>query len=292
MKKILYLLLIIASCSEGPKTLPGSTGSSSEVIFVVEDNLWEDNLKERVTAIFSSPIEGLNQKEASFKVVHVNHAEFKSILKTHQNIIIIAEGVKSSNQKNKWAKEQLVVQLNINEIDELDRVKLIFDWKERKELKQLISKTSLKKEEQRINENFNVKVVIPSKFSLSKETDNLFWASYNPAKKEEIEQLFVFSFIPSSSNLQQEVLQKTDSVFSLYLEGAKEGQYVQIEPSFSPYFKDNTYRGLWKLKEGFMGGPFLLKTYFVDNKIVVTACLVFAPNSRKRKYIKTYEAIL
>ena len=41
-----------------------------------------------------------------------------------------------------------------------------------------------------------------------------------------------------------------------------------------------------------MGGPFFIKTYFNNKKVVVTVGLIFAPNDRKRKYIKTFEAIL
>jgi hypothetical protein len=41
-----------------------------------------------------------------------------------------------------------------------------------------------------------------------------------------------------------------------------------------------------------MGGPFLIKTYFIDDKIVVNVGLIFAPQSRKRSYIKELEAIL
>jgi hypothetical protein len=41
-----------------------------------------------------------------------------------------------------------------------------------------------------------------------------------------------------------------------------------------------------------MGGPFLIKTYFIDKKVVVTVGLIFAPNDRKRNYIRTLEAIL
>jgi hypothetical protein len=87
-------------------------------------------------------------------------------------------------------------------------------------------------------------------------------------------------------------LQKTDSIFAQYLQGAKQEQYVKIEPEFSPYYINNTYSGLWKLEKGFMGGPFLVKTYFVNEKIVVAVGLVFDPNRRKRKYLKTFEAIL
>ena len=74
--------------------------------------------------------------------------------------------------------------------------------------------------------------------------------------------------------------------------GAKQGQHVKIENKFLPYYSNNIYKGLWKLEKGFMGGPFLVKTYFVDDKIVVAVGLVFDPNSRKRKHLKTFEAIL
>ena len=41
-----------------------------------------------------------------------------------------------------------------------------------------------------------------------------------------------------------------------------------------------------------MGGPFIIKTYFINEKVVVTAGLIFAPNHRKRSYIRELEAIL
>ena len=67
---------------------------------------------------------------------------------------------------------------------------------------------------------------------------------------------------------------------------------MKIEHSYPPYYNDKNYRGLWKLEFGFMGGPFLIKTYFIDDKIVVNVGLIFAPQSRKRSYIKELEAIL
>ena len=41
-----------------------------------------------------------------------------------------------------------------------------------------------------------------------------------------------------------------------------------------------------------MGGPFIIKTYSKNNKIVVNIGMVFAPQNSKRKYIKEFEAIL
>ena len=70
MRKLFFLLLIFASsCFKSTKTLPSSTGSFSEVIFVVDDDLWQKSIKEAVTETFGAPIEGLNQEEASFRII-------------------------------------------------------------------------------------------------------------------------------------------------------------------------------------------------------------------------------
>jgi hypothetical protein len=287
----------LSACSDGIKTLPSSTGILSEVIFVVEDALWENQVKDVAFRTFGVPIQGLTQDESSFRVIQVNHSEFKSILKTHKNIVIIAKNVPTSNQQDKWANDQLVVQLEFKHEDielkkDLNKVKAIFEFREIRILRNSISKSSQKIQEKHIKEEFNIETLIPSEYTIIKDTVALFWATYNPEKQEEIKHLFVFSFEPKEINLQQEVLQKTDSIFAKYLLGAKQGQHVKIEDMFSPIYSENIYRGLWKLNGGFMGGPFLIKTYFIDKKVVVTVGLIFAPNDRKRNYIRTLEAIL
>ena len=296
MRKLFFLLLIFASsCLDDTKTLPSSTGSFSEVIFVVEDDLWQESIKEVVTETFGAPIKGLNQDEASFRIIQVKHAEFKSILKMHKNIVIVAKDVKPSSQKNKWANAQLVVQLNYekkNIKNNLNKIKAIFELEEVRSIKNKIATTSQQLPQKNIYQNFKIELLIPSEYIIIKDTSTFFWATYNPEKQEVIKHLLVFSFIPKATSLQQEVLQKTDSIFAQYLQGSKQGQYVKIEPKFSPYYTKNRYSGLWKLEKGFMGGPFLVKSYFVNKKIVVAVGLVFDPNSRKRKHLKTFEAIL
>ena len=296
MKKVIFLVLFfISSCVEGGKTLPSSTGSFSEVIFVVEDGLWFESVKEAVEETFGASIKGLNRNEANFRIIQVNRTEFKSILKTHKNIIIIENNLQSGSYKNKWASIQLVVQLNYEKEslkESLNKIKAIFELQEIQSIKNSISRTSQQLLQKNIYQNFKIEILIPSAYKFIKDTSSFFWASYNPEKKEVIKHLLVFSFTPQMVNLQQEVLQKTDSIFSQYLMGAKPGQYVKIESEYSPYYINNTYAGLWKLEKGFMGGPFLAKTYFVEDKIVVAVGLVFDPNNSKRNHLKTFDAIL
>ena len=297
MRYLFVALFFLSACSDGIKTLPSSTGILSEVIFVVEDLLWESQVKDIAFRTFGAPIQGLTQDESDFRIIHVNHREFKSILRTHKNIIIISNNVPSSNQHDKWANGQLVVQLDFKGDDnrlskDLKKVKSIFEFREIRILRNGIAKSSQKIQEKNIKEQFNIETVVPAEYIIIKDTLDLFWATYNPDKKEEIKHLFVFSFEQKEFNLQKEVLHKTDSIFTKYLLGARKGQYVRIEKMFPPIYSKNTYRGLWKLDGGFMGGPFLIKNYFSNKMVVVTVGLIFAPNDRKRKHIKMLEAIL
>ena len=67
---------------------------------------------------------------------------------------------------------------------------------------------------------------------------------------------------------------------------------------FREYTKDNRYyaelRGLWKLENGFMGGPFISITTLDEsrNRVVTAEGFVFAPGKAKRNYLRELEAIL
>ena len=111
MRFFSLVFILLFSCGEGIRTLPQATGTSSEVIFVVKDALWELEVDTLVRNIFGEAIRGLNQNETIFRIVQINHKEFKSVLKTHKNIVIITEGAKISSHKNKWASGQFVAHL-------------------------------------------------------------------------------------------------------------------------------------------------------------------------------------
>ena len=113
MRGVFYFFFAFISCTNINKTLPGSTGRNSEVLFVVDDVLWENSVDSLVTNTFGAAIKGVNQIESLFRIFQVNHNEFNSILKKHKNIVIISVGEKKRSQKNKWATEQFVAQLNL-----------------------------------------------------------------------------------------------------------------------------------------------------------------------------------
>ena len=82
MKNIFFsILLIVTSCKDSSTPLPNSTGSFSEVVFVVEDFLWGKEIGKLVNQIFKASIKGTTQNEANYRILQVNFSEFNNIFK-------------------------------------------------------------------------------------------------------------------------------------------------------------------------------------------------------------------
>ena len=297
MRYIFFSFFFLTCCKETNRILPQSTGKGSEVIFVVKDSIWEDSIDSLVQLSFGAPIKGLNQIESIFRSIQVNSRDFKSLFKRHKNIIIIDKGLEDNKQRNKWASDQLIVQLSFgnNPKDLLNRLldtRLLFIDKEISSLSDKLRKNSQRSIEDSIFNTFGIDCIVPKEYQIIVNDSTFFWANYDPPKSDEIKNILIYSFMPKTSNWKTEVLIKTDSIFSIYLKGHNAESFAVIEYEYPPYFSDKIVRGLWRLNRGFMGGSFLIKTRFIDDRIVVNTGVLFAPQSRKRKYIKEFEAIL
>ena len=297
MRYILFFLIVaLLSCNENNVTLPNSTGSKSEILFVSPDYLWENTLGEIVINFFTSPIPGIAKNENSFKVLQVNEKEFSSLLKTHTNIVLITSDTTTYFKNNLWANDQLVTFLffknDINQFNsECKSIFNIYYDKEISAIKNKILNTSNIAYNKKIYESFRVKTIIPSEYSQSFDAEDQMLFSYNPQNKDVIKHILIYKLPVDTFDLHQLQLQ-TNSFFKQHLKGPKENSYVEIENLYPLQMYNDSYRGLWKLKNGFMGGPLIIKPYYLDDQIIVSVAIVFDPKSSKRTYIKEFEAIL
>ena len=67
----------------------------------------------------------------------------------------------------------------------------------------------------------------------------------------------------------------------------------KIEKRFPLEVSDNIYRGLWKMNQEFMGGPFLMKIQKKNQgEIIVSIGIVFAPGKPKKHFMIEMEVLL
>ena len=298
--RYLFLLYIVFNFScNTEKVLPENTGSDQEIILVIDDNLWESEVGKIIKNSFSKEIKGLPQSEFLFKLIQINNSEFNRFFKTNKNIIFVSDNKGNTFARNKWAKYQLVFNLSwsgkITEFqDNCERAKDEFYNNEINNILANYKSTHNISATKFIKSEFDLRIYIPTEYDIPKKENSLFIADFHKFSEKEdlIKKIIIFEFIPKSFNIQTEIIQKTDSILKLYILGSKEDSYIQIDKRIPIEENNGIYRGLWNLKEAYMGGPFLMKVRYKKEKIVISLGIVFAANQKKRDFIKIFEAIL
>ena len=298
--KYFYILpfLIFLSCNS-EKILRENTGSDEEIILVIADDLWESEVGNILRAIFSKELTGLPQSEKLFKLIQINSSEFTRFFETNKNIIFVAQNLENTFIRDKWSKEQLVFYLNWNgDVKEFKKNCIIAKDEFYKNEIENIFQNQLQihhtSASEFINSEFDLDIYIPTEYTVSAKENNLFISDFHKFSEQEdlLKYIVIFQYVSQSDNIQSEIFFKTDSILQQYIKGGKENSFVQIDKRIPVEEKDGIYRGLWKLENGFMGGPFLMKVRYKKDKIVISIGFVFAANKNKRNFIKTFEALL
>tara|TARA_B100000700_G_scaffold300434_1_gene368573 strand:- start:1700 stop:2620 length:921 start_codon:yes stop_codon:yes gene_type:complete len=296
------LSVILFSCVKNgnkKKVLPPNTGKHNEIVLVVDQNLWEGKKGDIIKEIFEKEIAGLPQSEKFFNLIQISPNEFSRFFQSHKNIMFVSSGVKDSYSKNKWAESQIVIYLNseANEIDFAKSCKKTFNFLDRKELEYIkynYEKGHYKKARLHIKEQFGFELFLPTEYTVSLKQQGLFISDFHSfnEKQDLLKYIIVYEFNPTNYELQREIIVRTDSILKQHILGDLEGTYVQIDNRIKLIEDNGIYRGMWILKNGFMGGPIIIKTRYIEDKVVVSLGMVFNPNENKRSFVRTFEAIL
>jgi hypothetical protein len=319
-----FLLIVVVgsfltfSCSRssGEKSgsgriLPESTGKINELVVVMSESLWEGEAGEIFRREFQKEVEGLPQREPEFTLVHVRPHAFSAIFKTHRNLIIVEtdtiRAVKMA--RDVYARGQYVAQIKgfteeelILSIRKTNRdIRNKFHREEIRRLQAAYTKAGLRSFTTRMESELGLKIAVPKDFRLNLEGENFFWL--NREKPYATEGLLIYtSPLPNDMQLLEDLMDTRDSVTQAYVEGELENTYMQIERLYDPImrpFEINgdlavEIRGLWRMENDFMGGPYMTYTIMdeSENRAVHVDAFVFAPAKDKRNYMTQLEAIV
>ena len=299
---LLSLSIMLFSCiknGNSKKVLPANTGKQNEIILVMNQKLWEGKKGDMMRDIFEKEIAGLPQSEKFFNLIQINPSEFSRFFQSHKNIMFVSPGIKDSYSKNKWAKAQIVMYLNsdANEIDFEKSCKKTFSFLDRKELENIkygYEKGHYKKGRLHIKDKFGFELFLPTEYTVSLKKEGLFISDFHSfnEKQDLLKYIIIYEFKPTNYELKNEIISRTDSILKQYILGNIDGTYAQIDNRIKLIEDNGIYRGMWILKNGFMGGPIIIKTRYIEDKVVVSLGIVFNPNENKRSFVRTFEAIL
>ena len=327
MKRILTLILAVSamlcctSCKyyinkatqKDPSTISGKQG---DVLVVITKDYWESALGQMIKDSLRVTYPMLPQPEARFKVNHVAPSGFTPMFQIQRNIVRVDINPNNVNKvtyrKNVWATPQCVVDIkaeNYNNAVELfsehaGEIVRVIESAERERLisnNRTYTSVSVAHEVQKL---FGGSPAFPKETKIFKQTENFIWLS--TCNTDYIKKYIILYKYPVEEGKD---MMSYDSLIGNNLDainsnipGTRAGSYMTISSYFMPtveYLKydGNSFaeiRGLWDVKNDYMGGPFITHVlYSPDGKYMVgVEGFVYAAKFDKIQYMREVEAIV
>jgi len=183
------------------------------------------------------------------------------------------------------------------------RIQDIFNKVERKRLIGSLQKARKKTLEASLQEKHDFKIMLPEGYKLAKDSANFIWLRF-PEYDFDKNLIITYKNYTSEDAFELEnIIGWRDEIARKHTKDPDNPNYYVITEQNVPISErtitlDGKYaveaRGLWRLKERYVGGPFLSYT-FVDqesNRLYYIEGFVSAPSGKKREYMREIEAIL
>ncbi len=314
---LVFLLIVAAACQHkgAPVLYTNITGKAGETIVVMSKVAWDDLPGNLIRRTLAQPQLALPQEEPIFDLVNVPHEAFKDIFLKTRNIIQtkispIVENPGVTFTDDVWAYPQATVQINARNNEEFeklfrensDKIVAYFIKAERERLAMNYAKLHDKAIYNKLEKKYDIYLTVPPGFQIAPEEKDFTWLRYETPDISQAIMVYTFPYNSDSTFTLNYLLFKRDSILRVNVPGPLKGSYMsterQAEPTFQITRHNGNYaaniRGLWRVENDFMGGPFVMlaELDLIRQRVVVIDGYVYAPSKNKRNYIRQIEAIV
>lgn len=318
-KKILtYLWVMVVLLLTGCKkefVLPRASGRPYEVMVVMTDEAWNAKEGRALFAVLDTDIPGLPQPERSFHISQVSPKHYDHILNIFRNIIMVDINKQLyTHTKMKFSRDvhsmgQIVLTIQSPSADDFadfcfEHGQDIIDFLTKMEMNRLIKELDTKYSKVSADlarEKFNCGLHVPDELKSYKRGEDFFWTSSNGASAMVNIAMYSYPYEGPHTFNKAYVLAKRDSVMAANIPGTLPTMYMTTDTLCTfckPIVVHGQYayesRGLWYMKDGGMGGPFVSHSRVdtVRNLVIVVEGFVYAPEKMKRGLMRRMEGSL
>jgi len=295
---------------------PNVGGKAGELLVIMDDKIKTSAGGEELQALLQEVYLGLPQEEPHFKMSVAPHRSFTSFMKTIRNLAVVkvSANVKENAVKyyhDRWAKPQAMVNITAKDttalrllIDE-HQLKILSFFNKAERERNISSYKKFPSDEliKLVDSTFKVRMSVPASLSKKKATSDFIWM--NESASWGFQSMFVYEFpyVGEGTFSKEYLLNKRDSILHRNVPGPSEGSYMTTEHLFPVIYKKATIngnevvelRGLWKVQNDMMGGPYVMQAHYdkKNNRVVVTDGFVYSPEKPdKRDKIRQMEALM
>lgn len=330
LKTIFYLLLptlflLFVSCDNGDENkrsslqsrsflIPVSSGNPYEVMVVADDAMWNGYVGAALKEVLNKPLKGLPQDESTFHVSRVTPERYDRITNLFRNIIVLKISDIYTKPKINLVRDEHSSPQMIMTIQAPDTVSLsvhiteqsdfIIDFFTKEEINREATRLEAEhniKFKKTVKEMFDCEMNIPADINKMKIGEDFIWASNDGATSIQNIVIYSYPYVSEKVFRRGVYVALRDSFMKKNIPGGKPNQYMATEKEFINIKNINVrgsfaqeVKGLWRMENDFMGGPFVSHSRVdtVNNRVVVVEGFVYAPDKMKRTMIRRLEAAL
>ncbi|MDR2653065.1 MAG: DUF4837 family protein [Prevotellaceae bacterium] len=315
---IFLSVIFLSSCKDENKILSSATGRNGEVVVVANTDVWNGSIGATIRKILTEPDTLLPQPEAKFSIINTTQREFSSVLRVHRNVVVVQiEKDKTeceiSAKTNVYSSPQTILYIigsDENQIvDALEkRAGKVLDVFEKAELERV--KNGVKSFEnpelrELVENKYGYSLYVPQDYDLFGDKNEFMWLGLRTTKGTEGVFIYTYPYTDKSQLSAESLIAKRNEILQQYVLLDKEPQgsaYMTttnyIEPSYETMTINDSFfariRGLWEIKNDYMGGPFVSYTTIdkEKNMIITFDGFVYAPSRTKRDLLQRIEGII
>lgn len=322
MKKLLFIPFILSawmfqSCETSTSGIPHSTGKTLEIIVVTNNKAqWNGNIGDTIRNCFGQEQLGLPQSEPLFSMVNLPEESFLKAYQSNRDIFIVdisnkIEKAQIENKKDFWASPQRVIKISAPDTESFfeifdqnkDAIIEYFYEVERERMIKAFKTAENIKVKNALIEKFNLSLVLPTAYKISKQEDNFMWIRKETLEESQGLLIYSYPYTDTSAFEKNNIVSVRNQFTQRYIPGPSDGSYMKVADEFiEPVLKELDFngkfavetRGLWETAGDYMGGPFLSYTLIdeINNRVITLDSYVYAPSQNKRDLLKQLEAIL
>lgn len=324
---LIFSALLFFACEQSnPRTaLPGKVGPIGEVVVVIPKKHWEGEIVAALRSFTEEPYRILPQAENTLDLSLLDPADFDRFWKPHRNIVMIDLADRIDTQepslklyKDRYASDQVFAEIKgktpraiadaIRE--EGDRLIAAINRAEVRRAGSLVKAYPNEALTASIEKQYNIHIDFPRDAQLVKAFDSFIWVQREMTRMKggnnhDLKQgffIYTYPYTADSVFSYSYLLNKRNTMLRSFVKGGPEGSYMTTEMQLPPRYEEVNFkgefaaeiRGLWRMENDFMGGPFYSLSLFdkANQRMVTVDGYAYAPYFKKREYIREVEGII
>ena len=313
---LVTITFLLFSCNSKPGAkMETITGKSGEIVILIGKEVWKGPTGSIIRQTLAQPQSSLPQEEPMFNLIDVPPEAFTSLFKKSRNILTIKISATYTDSKieftnDTWAYPQAVINIQASSpesFEELfkansDKIMGYFLKAEKDRLKDTYKAAHVKGVYKTLLDDYKIKLYVPTGFDIVKKDSDFVWLRYDTPLLYQSILIYTYPYDSDSTFTSNFQAEKRNEITKKHVSGALPGSYMTTEMEVPRDFNILKYngnyasemRGLWKVENDFMGGPFIsLSVLDASRRRVVTVeGHVYAPKNNKRNYLRQVEAMI